>query len=107
MKRNRFGFIAALVAAIHLAGLSFAFGTWHWKYLLVLAISGITLWGVLPKLSPRQKWLGPVIGSALAFAMQQAAFWLWRAEIGSVWWALAQCAAIHFLIGLTFAWLRQ
>jgi hypothetical protein len=107
MKLNGFSFIAAVVAALHLAGLGFALGPWHWKYLLVTAISGATLWGVLPWLLPLRRWTGLFVGAALALVVQQAAFWLWRAKLGGACWPLAQFAATHFLMGLTFARLRQ
>ena len=99
---NGFRFIAAVVAGLHLAAMSFAFGPWHWKYLLVAGASGALLWGVVPVLLPLRRWTGLLVGAALALAVQQAAFWLWRAKLGDAWWPLAQFASIYFLIGVGF-----
>ena len=107
MMLNGFSFICAVVVGLHLAALSFAFGPWHWKYLLVSVISGVLLWGALPALAPLRRWSGLLIGAALALAVQQAAFWLWRAKLGGVWWPLIQFVAVHFLIGLSFGRLRR
>lgn len=107
MRLNGFLFICALVAALHLAALGFACGPWHWKYLLATAISGVLLWGVLPALLSLRRWTGLLFGAALALAVEQMAFWLWRAKLGGVLWPLAQFASVHFLIGLGFGWLRH
>lgn len=107
MKLSGLSFIGSIVALLHVAALSFAFGPWHWKYLLVTVVSGALLWGALPALLPVRRWTGLLIGAVLALAAQQTAFWLWRAKLGDVWWPLAQFASVHFLIGLGFGRLRH
>lgn len=106
MMLRGFSFICAVVAGLHLAGLSFAFGPCHWKYLLVTAISGATLWGLLPALVPLRRWTGMLISAALALGVQQASLWLWREKMGGAWWPLAQFASVHFLIHLGCGRLR-
>lgn len=103
MKLTGFAFITAIVTALHVAALSVVFGHWHGRYLLAAGASGVVLWGVGPALVPFRRRTGLLLGSALAIAVQQAVFWMWRAKLGGVFWPLAQFAAIHFMLGLAFA----
>lgn len=107
MTMTGFRSIASIVCVLHVTTLSFAFGPWHWKYLLVALISGALLWGVLPALLPLRRWTGLLIGVAVALTVQQAAFGFWRTKLGVIWWPLMQFASIHFLIGLGFGRARR
>ncbi len=106
MKLNGLSLIGSIVALFHVAALSFAFGPWHWKYLLATVASGALLWVVLPALLPLRRWTGWLICTVVALTVQQTAFWLWRAKLGGMWWPLVQFASVHFLIGLWFGWSR-
>jgi hypothetical protein len=107
MMMSGFLFFASIVAMLHVAALSFAFGPWHWKYVIVTAISGAMLWGVFPVLLPLRRWSGLALGMVGALMVQQAAFWFWRAKLGGIEWPLAQFASIHFLMGLSFDRVRR
>lgn len=65
-----FRFIASIVAMLHVAALSFAFGPRHGKYLLVKVISGAILWGLIPALIPLRRYSGLLIGAGVALVLQ-------------------------------------
>ena len=101
-----FLFIASIVAMLHVAAVSFVVGSWHWKYLLVTVASAGVLWVLVPLLLPVRRRTGLLAGVVVALLVQQAAFWLWRAKLGSIGWPLVQFVSVHFLIGLVFARVR-
>src|SRR5688572_25129824 len=107
MKANEFTTIAVVVVALHLAALGLAFGPIRWQYLLVAVVSADVIWSVLPRPLSRRRWVGFLVGVAVALTMQQAVFRLWRSQFASAWPPLAQFAALHVPIGFGIYRLRQ
>src|SRR5688572_696460 len=107
MKVNEFATIAVVVVALHVAALGLAFGPIRWQYLLVAGLSGAVIWSVLPRLVSQRRCIGFLVSVAVALAVQQAVFRLWRSQFTSLWPPLAQFAALHVLIGFGIHRLRQ
>jgi len=100
MRTNDFRYLASGIAVLHLTALSLACGPWHWGYLTLTVVSGALL-GMWQAHVPRQRGI-LLICATLALSVQQATFWLWKANLGAPWWPLAQFASVHFLMGLGF-----
>ena len=106
MKAKEVTTITVLIVALHVAAVSLAFGPIRWHYLLAAVLTAAVIWSLLPGLDSRRQWIGFLVGVALALAVQQLTFRLWRAQFTSAWPPLAQFVALHVLIGFSIHRLR-
>jgi hypothetical protein len=107
MKAKEFTTITVLVVALHVAAVSLAFEPIRWQYLLAAVLTAAVIWSLLPRLDSRRRWIGFLVGVALALAVQQVSSRLWRSQFNSVWPPLVQFAALHVLIGFSLDRLRR
>ena len=91
--------IVVLVATLHVAVLSMVFGPRHVGYMVSAALSASWIWGAVFLLRERKGLAGLVAAVAVALAVQQVAYRVWKAELPGFWWPLAQFAALQFLVG--------
>ena len=47
-----------------------------------------------------KRGVGLIAGAGLSLAVQQAAYQVWKAELGGFWWPLAQFFAVQLLVGV-------
>lgn len=83
--------------AIVLLPISLYFDEFHFGYFLVANVWGTLLWAILQWFSLKSRILIFLLSIALTVAVQQAAFWFWRAELGSVGWAVTQFLALQYI----------
>ena len=98
MKSEQLVRLAAVIAALHVAVLSFLFGPRHIGYILVAVFSAILIWGVVFFLSERKRRAGFIAGAILGLVIQVMAYRLLKAELPGFWWPLAQFGALQFLV---------
>lgn len=89
-----------MIAALHMAVLSFAFGPRHLGYILTAILSGTLILGGIFLLSGRKRRAGFIAGLVVWLAIQQVAYQIWKDELPGYWWALAQFAALQSLIAV-------
>lgn len=90
--------LMAVIAALHVAVLSVAFGLRHIGYVLAATLSATLIWGVVFFLSKRKSRAGIIGGVVAGLAVQQVAYQVWKAELPGFWWPLAQFVALQFLL---------
>jgi uncharacterized membrane protein YccC len=105
MKRETIIRLTAVIAALHVAVLSFVFGPRHIGYLLVAALSATVIWGAVFFLNERKRRAGFIVGVVASLVIQVVAGRVLKAELPGFWWPLAQFGAVQFLVacGITKA----
>lgn len=98
MKNESLFRLMAIIAALHVAVLSAAFGLRHIGYVLAATLSATLIWGVVFFLDERKHRAGIIGGIVAGLAVQQVAYQVWKAELPGFWWPLAQFAALQFLL---------
>jgi hypothetical protein len=99
MRGSRVTGIAVLVAALHLAGLSFALGPKCIPYIAAAYLTAVVVWGGV-LMSTWKGRVGVIVGVGLSVAVQQVAYQIWKVELGGFWWPLAQFGALQLLIAV-------
>jgi len=98
MRGSRIAGIVAVIAALHVAVLSFVFGPRHIGYMLVASLSAALTWGVVFFLNERKRRAGFISGMILGLVVQVVAYRILKAELPGFWWPLAQFGALQFLV---------
>jgi hypothetical protein len=80
-----------------LAAVSFALGPRCIAYVVAAYLSAVVVWGSVLMSMGRGR-LGFIVGVGLSVAVQQAAYQVWKGELGGFWWPLAQFGALQALI---------
>ncbi len=91
--------LVAVIAGLHLAALSFALGPRCIAYVVAAYLSAVVVWGSV-LISVGKRRLGIIVGVWLSVAVQQAAYQIWKGELGGFWWPLAQFGALQLLIAV-------
>jgi hypothetical protein len=99
--KNLFGLVA-VIAALHVAVLSFVFGPRHLGYILVAALSATLPWGVVFFLNKQKHRTGIIVGAVIGLVIQLVAYQIWKGELPRYWLALAQFWSLQFLVA--YAW---
>jgi hypothetical protein len=92
--------VLAVVAMLHLATLSFAFGPRSAAYVLAAYLSAVTVWGGVFLMSQQTRRAGWVAGSLAIVIGQQIAYRVWKAELQGLSWPLVQFGTLQFLIAV-------
>jgi hypothetical protein len=90
--------LAAVIAALHVAVLSYAFGPRHIGYSFGACLSALVVWGVVFLWNEQKRRRAMIVGAVLGLIVQQVIYQVWKTEIPGFWWPLAQFAALQFLI---------
>jgi hypothetical protein len=98
MKNESLFRLMAVIAALHVAVLSVAFGLRHIGYVLATTLSATLIWGVVFFLIEQKRRAGIIGGVVAGLAVQQVAYQVWKGELPGFWWPLAQFAALQFLL---------
>ena len=98
MKSGRVTGLFVVIAALHVAGLSYAFGLRHISYLLAASLSALVVWGVVFLVNEAKRGRAMIVGVVLGLIVQQVVYQVWKTELPGFWWPLAQFAALQFLI---------
>jgi hypothetical protein len=98
--------LVAVIGGLHLAALSFALGPRCIAYVVVAYLSAVVVWGSLLMGLGRRR-LGFIVGIGLSVAFQQAAYQVWKGELGGFWWPLAQFGALHVMIAVGISQLAK
>lgn len=98
MKTENLFSLMAVIAALHVAVLSVAFGLRHIGYILAATLSATLIWGLVFFLNERQRRAGFIVGVVASLAVQQVAYQVWKTELPGFWWPLAQFTALQFLV---------
>jgi len=98
MKGGRIASIVVVMAALHVAVLSFVFGPRHIGYILVACLSAVAVWGVVFLFNEQKRRRAMIMGVVLGLIVQQVIYQVWKTEMPGFWWPLAQFAALQFLI---------
>ncbi len=85
MREPRVTGIVVLVAALHVTVLSIVFGPGHVGYTVSAALSASWIWGAVFLLTARKRLVGLLAAVAVALAVQQVAYRVWRAELPVYW----------------------
>ena len=88
----------AVIAALHVAVLSFVFGLQHLGYILTATLSATLIWGGVSFLNARKRRASCIVGVAVGAVVQQVAYQVWKTDLSGFWWPLAQFAALHYLV---------
>ena len=98
LRRERLLSLAAIIAALHVAGLSLVLGPTCIPYLAAAYLTAVVVWGGV-SISAKKRPMAVIMGAGLTVAVQQAAHQAWKAELGESWWPVAQFFALQLLIG--------
>ncbi len=90
--------LVAVIAALHAAVLSIAFGPKCIAYIGAAYLCAVVVWGGVA-MSARRRRVAVMAGIGLTVAVQQAAYQAWKADLGGIWWAGVQFLALQWLIG--------
>ncbi len=88
----------AIIAGLHMTVVSIVLGPRCVPYLAAAYLNAVAVWGGV-SMSGWMGRAGVVAGGVLSLAIQQTAYHAWKAELGGVWWPLAQFFAVQLLIG--------
>jgi hypothetical protein len=89
-----------VVAALHLAVVSFAFGPRCIAYIVAAYLSAVAVWGAVFLLSEQRHQVVWGVGLLVVVIIQQIAYRVWKAELPGFWWPLGQFGALHFPIAV-------
>jgi hypothetical protein len=99
MNGERVAGLVVVIAALHVAVLSYAFGPRHINYIFVACLSALVVWGVVCIVNEARRRRAMIVGVVLGLIVQQVVYQVWKTELPGFWWPLAQFAALQFLIG--------
>ena len=98
MKGGRVTGLVVVIAALHVAVLSYAFGPRLISYILAASLSALVVWGVVFIVNEARRRRAMIVGVVLGLIVQQVVYQIWKTELPGYWWPLAQFAALQFLI---------
>ena len=97
MKRGNLFSLVGVVAALHVAVLSYVFGLRHPGYILTATLSATLTWGGVFALSGQKRRTWVIAGVILGLTVQQVVYQAWKTDLPGFWWPLAPFGALHFL----------
>ena len=103
IRNERLVRLVAMIAALHLAALSFALGPRCIAYIVAAYLSAVVVWGIVFLTSKQRRQAGWVVGLVVIVIIQQIAYQVWKAELSGFWWPLAQFGALQVLIAITIS----